>query len=58
MQPKKREGRVVLVGTKRFEKGGTSIKGRAIGGWEAYIGLGIIRVIRQGVTICVPLGLT
>ena len=48
MQPKKREGRVVLVGTKRFEKGGTSIKGRAIGGWEAYIGLGIIRVIRQG----------
>ena len=38
----------MLVGTKRFEKGGTSIKGRAIGGWEAYVGLGIIRVIRQG----------
>ena len=47
-----------MVGTKRFEKGGTSIKGKAIGGGEAYIGLGIIRVIRQGVTICVPLGLT
>ena len=31
-QPKKREGRVVLVETKRFEKGGTSIKGRDIGG--------------------------
>ena len=29
---KKREGRVVLVETKRFEKGGTSIKGRDIGG--------------------------
>jgi len=38
----------VLVGTKRFEKGGTSIKGRDIGGWKAYVGLGIIRVIRQG----------
>ena len=35
-----------MVGTKRFEKGGTAIKGRDIGGWEAYVGLGII--IRQG----------
>ena len=37
---KKREGRVVLVGTKRFEKGGTSIKGRhrGVGGlrWSRY----------------------
>ena len=38
----------MLVGTKRFVKGGTSIKERDIGGWKAYVGLGIIRVIRQG----------
>ena len=49
MQPKKREGRVVLVEKKRYEKGETSIRSTDIGGGRpCYVGLGIIRIIRHG----------